>query len=258
MTSLLLLCNPVIPHTVARSKFIIPRSYSLHTTATELQLYYPSLDCVTLLVVRVQYNPSLDGFFWGRFFPQIPLQLCSFHCLHVVYVAHFLRHAIAFYSFLHLTSLSSKHFILFADKWRTRARLILWIYFFPHYFCAQIASCSQVLDYMSLPFTCSLENLLVSWGSLVSSRGPVLQQDMSFTIFKSSESWKYLFCYLDHVWTSSPRKRQAKQVPEYSEILNKQQIGAVWGTIKTIKRSTILFASNYGSMRTRDCHIMRD
>lgn len=84
MTSLLLLCNPVAPHTVARSKFITLASYSFHTTATELQFYHSSLDCITLLVI------------WGRLFPQIPLQLCSFYSLHVVYVARFLRHTISF------------------------------------------------------------------------------------------------------------------------------------------------------------------
>lgn len=72
MTSLLLLCNPVIPHSVARSRFITLRSYSLHTTATELQLCHPSLDCITVLVIRVRYNLSLDGFFEGDFFPKFP------------------------------------------------------------------------------------------------------------------------------------------------------------------------------------------
>lgn len=141
--------------------------------------------------------------------------------------------------------LHPKYFILYADNWDTSARFILLIYFFPHYFCAQIAYCSQVLNCKSLPLTCSLDNLLVSWGSLVSSQGPVLQLDLSITSFKSSESSKHLFCYLGHVWTSSPRNDQAKQVPEYPEILNKQQNGAIWAAIQRVKRSTFLFASNY-------------
>lgn len=70
MMSLLLLCNPVVPHTVARSKFIaldklIPYpslSCSLHTTTTEFQLYHPSLDCAKQLIIKMQYNSSLDGF----------------------------------------------------------------------------------------------------------------------------------------------------------------------------------------------------
>lgn len=146
MMLLLLLCNPVDPHTVARSQFITLGSYSLHTTTTELQLYHPSLDCITLLVIRTQYNLSLDGFFEGDFFPQILLQLCSFYCLSVC-GAYFLRHTIPFYSFLHPIPFITKHFILYAENWHTRARHILLIYFIPHYFCAQIASCSQVLNY---------------------------------------------------------------------------------------------------------------
>lgn len=90
---------------------------------------------------------SISGWiFWGRFFPQILLQLCSFYCLSVC-GAYFLRHTIPFYSFLHPIPFITKHFILYADNWHTRARHILLIYFIPHYFCAQIASCSQVLNY---------------------------------------------------------------------------------------------------------------
>lgn len=67
MTSQLLMCSSVIPHTVARSEFIFLKSYSLHTTATGLQLYHPSLCHVTLLGIGVQYEPSLDAGFWGNF-----------------------------------------------------------------------------------------------------------------------------------------------------------------------------------------------
>lgn len=195
MTSLLLLWNPVVLLTVARSN--ISLLDLIHYTQLPLNQNWisPLSWLYHTACYQAQYNPSLDGFFEGDFFPQIPLQLCNFCCLHVVYVAHFLRHTIPFYFFLHLTPFTSKHFILYADNWHTRARLIL-VIFFPHYFCAQIPSCSWVLNYKPLPLTCSLDHLLVSWGSLVSLQGPVIQQNLPLTNFKSSESWKHLFCYL--------------------------------------------------------------
>ena len=84
MTSLLLMCSSVIPHTVARSEFVTLQSYSLHTSTTELQLYGLSLHRVTLLVACATGSVSGRIFLGELFSPKTSPKFFFNYLVHTV------------------------------------------------------------------------------------------------------------------------------------------------------------------------------